>query len=131
MKLDPKTGGLTVGGIEIGPHTGEASFGATTRRGLADGDHTWMIIARFAGGRLAQITLLADDASFGTSWDDYTEEKERARRAVHDAFLVAALGPAQRADDAHFSNEWTLAWGRVVSTHDPRGGTTDVQILYT
>jgi hypothetical protein len=130
MKLDAATGKLTIGALDLGPDTREESFGEKTRRGMPDAGHTWMIIARFAGGRLVEITLLADDAAFGTSWNDYTEKSEHARRAVHDAFLVESLGPAHRADDAHFSKEWTLAWGRVTSSHDPRGGSTDVQILY-
>jgi hypothetical protein len=128
--LDASTGTLTIGDLEIGPDTREDSFGAKTRRGLADGDHTWMIIVRFAGGKLAQITFLADDAAFGSGWDDYTEKKELARRAVHDAFLVRSLGAAHRSDDEHFIKEWKLPWGGVLSTHDPRGGSTDVQILF-
>jgi len=130
MKLDPTTGTLVIGAIEMNARTPEASFGETTRRRVPDGGHSWMIVVRFAGGHLTQVTLLADDDVFGTSWDEYTEEKELARRAVHDAFLEQALGPAQKADDAHFSKEWTLPWGRVMSAHDPRGGSTDVQILY-
>ena len=123
MKLDKTNGTLTVGGIEIGPKT-------STMRGVPDDGHTWMIIPRVANGRLAQITLLADDASFGKGWDDYTEDQEHARRAVHDAFLASALGPAHRADDEHFIKEWTLPWGSVHSSHDPRGGATDIQIIY-
>jgi hypothetical protein len=124
LKLDPKTGALAIGSIEI-------SADEPTHRGVADGEHTWTILARFAGARLAQVTFFADDDAFGKSWGDYTEALEHARRRVHDAFLVAALGPAHRADDDHFSKEWTFPWGRVMSTHDPRGGSTDVQILYT
>jgi len=124
MKLDAATGKLVVGANEISAQTSET-------RGVADDGHTWMIIPRVVGGRLVQITLLADDASFGKGWDDYTEENEQKRRAIHDAFLVSALGPAQKIDDEHFYKEWTLPWGRVLSSHDPRGGTTDIQILYT
>ena len=101
MKLDPKTGTLVVGAREIGPEM-------KTLRGVADEGRAWMIIARASGGRLAQITLVCEDASFGAGWDDYTEEKEHARRAVHDAFLERDLGPAHRTDDEHFSKEWTL-----------------------
>jgi hypothetical protein len=131
MKLDPKTGALVVGEIEMSRETAEASFGNPTRRRVPDGDHTWIIIARFEAGRLVHVTLLADDPSFGTSWYDFTLEQENARRAVHDAFLTSALGPAHEADEAHYSKAWSLPWGRVRSSHDPRSGSTDIQILYT
>ena len=124
MKLDATNGKLVVASTEIGPET-------STMRGVPNDGHTWMIIPLVVNGRLAQITLLADDAAFGKGWDDYTEETEQARRAVHDAFLASALGPAHETDDEHFSKEWTLSWGRVISSHDPRGGSTDIQILYT
>lgn len=118
--IDRATGTLDVATPEAG----------ATLRGVRHEDHTWTITTRFSGARLAQVTLFADDATFGTSWDDYTEAKEHARRAVHDALLERDLGPAHRADDEHFSKEWTFAWGRVLSSHDPRGGSTEVQILY-
>ena len=120
MALSKETGALTL-------ESGELAPGRTRAR--IDG-RSWLVIARFVGARPAQVTLVCDDPAFGEGWDDYSEKKERARRAVHDAWLERALGPAHRADDAHACKEWRFAWGRVISAHDPRGGATDVQIIY-
>jgi hypothetical protein len=98
--------------------------------GVALGDRRYLVIVRRRDEKIAQITLIDSDPAFGTSWDDYTEDKELARRAAHDAMLERDLGAPTRIDEPHFYKEWTLPWGKVISAHDPRGGTTDVQIIY-
>ncbi len=132
-----ETGELALAGGVIGPRTTRAAFAAAHPRFTDEGrsreridGEPWLVMVRFAQQRLAGITLIRDDARFGSGWDDYDEEKEQARRAAHDAFVERALGPATTVDDAHFFKEWVTPWGKVRSAHDPRGGTTDVQVLY-
>ena len=64
MKIDRASGELVLGPMTLGPST---ASGIATRRGVADGEHTWTILTRFANGRLAQISLFVDDAALGTS----------------------------------------------------------------
>jgi hypothetical protein len=97
---------------------------------VALGGRRYLVIVRRRGEGIAQITLVDSDPAFGASWDDYTEEKELARRAAHDVMLERDLGEPTRVDEAHFYKEWTFRWGKVISAHDPRGGSTDVQIIY-
>jgi len=133
--IDPVRGVLTIDGFELGPATRPAELARAlgagdTFHGQTIGARQYLVRARFEHDRLVQLTLVDEAPEFGTGWDDYTKAKERARRAAHDAVLVAALGPAHRVDDKHYLKEWTLPWGRVVSAHDPRGGGTDIQISY-
>jgi hypothetical protein len=74
---------------------------------------SFVVILHFVGERLARLELCNTDARFGTSWADYSEEKERQRQDSHDAWLAACLG-AQRS----------FAWGTVQSGagDDPHGG---------
>jgi hypothetical protein len=77
----------------------------------------------FDGERLDGYRLWIVDARYGTSWDDWSEEKELAHRDAHDALLVELLGPGVReARPGGSELTYTLPWGDVWSTYDARSG---------
>ncbi len=83
----------------------------------------------FAGERLAGYSLVAVDPRFGTSWDDWSEEKQLAQRDHHDAWLVSQLGPPSSrvmGDELHYELPWGSAW----STFDRRGGGSSIGVSF-
>ena len=94
--------------------------------------HSWRLAPRFRAGavefivvlwfhdqRLVRLTLMDADDRFGTSWAEYSIEKELARKRSHDAWLAASL---QSRDE--------FPWGRVWSDYDERGGFSSITIHY-
>ncbi len=135
--LDRSTGEIALASGPIGPGTKPSALEGAERdrstyklRGAPIDERAYTLVARFEKSRLVKLTLIDDDPKFGTSWDDYTEENEQARRRAHDKALTRDLGAPHRTDDAHFIKEWTFAWGKVTSSHDPRDGITAITIRY-
>lgn len=63
---------------------------------LTDGPHRFQLVVYFDGERLAQVRMVDARAEFGTSWSDWTEAKEQARKVSHDEWLRAhwaRIGP--------------------------------------
>ena len=79
----------------------------------------FVLILYFHGDRLARIDFCASDPKFGTSWEDYSEEKERQRQASHDAWLWECLGERR-----------SFWWGTVWSGIDPKGGGSSIVVSY-
>lgn len=145
--LSRQTGELLLRATSVGPKSSYEDFvdrfhplpgsiasrngESATLREERIGDRAYLVIARFANGRLAHLTLVDTDPAFGTSWEDSSEEKELARCAHHDAFLVSELGPPTQVDEAHHYTAWTVPWGRVFSSWDVRGGSNAIQIQYS
>jgi hypothetical protein len=77
------------------------------------------LVLWFHGQKLTRVSLMDRDPRFGTSWAEYSLEKEMARMASHDAWLSRVL-PKQR----------TYPWGRVWSGYDERGGFSDIIVIY-
>jgi hypothetical protein len=71
------------------------------------------VIVYFEGERLAMLDFCNADPQFGTSWEDYSEEKERRRKQSHDGWLNKSLGRHR-----------SFPWGEVTSGdgRDPHGG---------
>jgi hypothetical protein len=76
----------------------------------------------FEGESLREVSLALVDARFGTSWDDWSQKKELARKAAHTKWLRTFLDGA--------GPRWTLSWGVVESTFDPKGGGSSISIIY-
>jgi hypothetical protein len=57
------------------------------------------------------LHFFADHAKFGTSWNDWTEQKERARVAWLAEFLKSCGAPVG-----------SYPWGKVEVVYDPKGG---------
>jgi hypothetical protein len=74
----------------------------------------------FVGNALRRVDLSMVQPVEATSWDDYSEDRELARKAKHDAWLDAQLGP----------DPWRLSWGDVQSDWDPRSGSSSIIIAY-
>jgi hypothetical protein len=76
----------------------------------------------FDGDRLTMVILALADPAFGSSWADWTAERELARKAAHDAWLgqiEPAIGDAREE-----------AWGFVSSIVDDRSGGAEIVIRY-
>jgi hypothetical protein len=75
----------------------------------------------FYGEQLETIELFHDAKAFGSSWADWSEEKEQQRKQIHDQWLLALTGYA-----SHF-----YAWGEIWSDFDPKSGGSSIVIRYS
>jgi hypothetical protein len=73
----------------------------------------------FHGDELHSIQLMSNDPIFGTSWDDHSWEKEKARKERHEEWLERTVG-----DRRNFS------WGRIWSDVDTKAGFASISINY-
>lgn len=103
---------LAVGATALG-----AGF-ALARRDI--GGEAFVPTLWFDGEPLARLELSMVMPTEATSWDDYSEDRELARKAKHDAWLAGQLGPLP----------WQFTWGNVTSEFDPRGGSSTIVITY-
>jgi hypothetical protein len=146
--LDPSTGGLRLAEGRLGRDTTRAAFLSSplkqTVQSTSDADGwtasydlgvrslagvSLSVRVSFAGERLAGCTLVDVDPRFGTSWDDWTEEKQLALRDHHDDWLVSQLGPPpSRAPGDELRYE--LPWGTAWSTFDRRGGGCSIGVSF-
>lgn len=75
----------------------------------------------FYGEQLETIELFHDAKAFGSSWADWSEEKERQRKQIHDQWLRALTGHASHV----------YAWGEIWSGFDARSGGSSIVIRYS
>jgi hypothetical protein len=73
----------------------------------------------FEHQRLMMTILCDEDPRFGMSWADHSLEKELARKASHDAWLMRTLGPQRE-----------FAWGKVWSGYEDRSGGSMIVVRY-
>jgi hypothetical protein len=78
---------------------------------VSDGPYRFRIIVFFNGERLAEVDIADSRPEFGSSWSDWAEQKERARKASHDEWLRNHLGKRR-----------SFLWGRVDSVLDTKSG---------
>ena len=147
--IDPLTGALVLGGGRIdrdlspsallasplGAHaTREDRPAGWTHVYLGSGDPDGKALGvqlHFEGDRLYGYSVSLADPRYGTSWDDYTEEKQIAKRDAHDAWLVASLGQGTREPSPRGPElRYALPWGDVWSTFDARGGSTSIGVRF-
>lgn len=74
----------------------------------------------FRHEQVHSIGLWIEDPQYGTSWNDYTEEKELARKARHETWLNANV-PDWRQE---------FRWGAIWSGFDTKGGFSSILIQY-
>ena len=147
--MDPQTGTLLLPSCRVGPDLTRSAFlssplGAQARRddkgtlGMSaylgpqplDG-LVFRVELHFQGEQLQGYSLWLDDPRYGTSWDDYSEEKQLAQRDAHDAWLVSSLGPGEREPSPHGPElRYSLPWGNVWSTFDARGGSSPIGVRF-
>ena len=83
---------------------------------------TWAGDVCFQNDRLYSVSLSIVRKEFGSSWEDWSEEKELARKALHDHVLFELLGRT--------AEEYRFAWGTVSSTYDQKGGESSIHLQY-
>lgn len=132
MKIDRDTGALVLDdGRRIDRDTTLAQVSRDfTIDALGNGwAHAELPGARllFEGEQLAYYNLWIVDARYGTSWDDWSEAKELARRDAQDAWLVEMLGPGVATTG---TLTYTFAWGGVWSSYDPKGGSSMIGVRF-
>jgi hypothetical protein len=93
--------------------------------GLRIGGLPFALGAYFHGAALSSLGFALIDKRFGSSWDDWSEEKERARDAAHKAWLVVQLGPSDAPNALR-----SYPWGSVSAGYDSKGGGSSIWIRY-
>jgi hypothetical protein len=86
------------------------------------GDHSFAWSLWFHGSVLRRVSIQCADAEFGSSWSDWSEKREMARKRFHDSLLQSVLG--QNWSHQRFS------WGTVDSAYDPKGGFSSIGVTY-
>ncbi len=75
----------------------------------------------FATGKLASIRLSLPSSTGGTSsWDNWSKANELQRKADHDKWLAATLGPPP----------YDYPWGTVSSCYSPQSSASTITIRY-
>lgn len=78
----------------------------------------WYATVHFHGDQLHAIHIGAGSPEFGTSRNDWSEEKELRRKQYHEGVLRDELGPPP----------YDFSWGTVASVFDSKGGTSSIII---
>lgn len=133
--MDAATGEVRLdGGETLGPSLTRSGFLTTAlaqgaipltpsslsigRRAI--GGQTFVPSLWFDGNALKKVELSMVQATESSSWDDYSEDRELARKAKHDTWVTDNLGRPP----------WRFLWGDVQSEFDPRGGSSTIFITY-
>lgn len=75
----------------------------------------------FRDQRLDAVSIVASDGRFGVSWDDWSEEKELARKRFHDEWLA----------DHRVATNVDFPWGQVSSNYDAKSGFSSIHLRYS
>lgn len=145
--IDPATGTVTLGEVSVGPTTTRSLLGETPLGNKlveqAAGSPPWetcltgvhalrdlrfTVYLTFEMGTLRQVRLALCDAREGTSWDDWSEKRERHKKAKQDAWLRKTLGAPTRTDQQGVRYEYS--WGQVWSSFDRRAGSSCIVVSY-
>ena len=70
---------------------------------------------------LESVSMNSVNDELGTSWSDWSEEKELKKKEIHDAWLKNLLGRA--------SSDYK--WGEVWSGYDSKTGSSSIEIRYS
>lgn len=136
MKPNPKTGELTLAsGTILSSHLTRSMFRLSPEALQAkinvqnepwcsfrfeDHEDSLSITVFFHGERLESVSLYINDPRFGTSWEDWSEQKELERKQAGDEWLKKnGLKPGKN-----------YAWGSVWSDYSPQSGFSDIVIRY-
>ena len=101
----------------------------------ADGEHFAGDIC-FCEGVLYSLILCSIRPEFGSSWNDYSVDKERAKHCFHKELLKRILGrpPDEHitrvADERDADAGYTLPWGEVWASTDMKSAVCDIFIKY-
>lgn len=79
-----------------------------------------VIIVQFHDEQLVSLDLCHGAHCFGTSWADWSEERELARKAFHERWLASEVGV----------NPGNYEWGEIASYYDEKGRFSSIAIRY-
>ncbi len=151
--IDVTTGMLTIlqPALVIGPGLTQEAFRASPL-GAASEELTrnppWLLFGfrhaeaggeRFAGHccfhgeQVEFVTLTVERPEFGSSWAEFSKEKEKARQEHHNTWLLTQLHDHPATHTLWLDTptwEWAFPWGRVYSGWDVKNGTTEIVIRY-
>ena len=83
-------------------------------------DTELFISLQFHGEQLLSLDLSHGAARFGTSWAEWSEQRELARKAFHERWLVSELL-------LHLGD---YSWGAISSYYDANGGFSFITVRY-
>ena len=86
---------------------------------LRSAGRTLAVLVRFMGEQLQSVSLTVADPRFPSSWDEWSESGELARKAAHDQLLAELLGRRR-----------SFRWGVVSSLYDQRSGGSSIIVQY-
>lgn len=110
----PLAGAPVGGGVE--------PYSSFTAGAVEIAEHSFNLTLNFHGSVLTSLDLTANDERFGTSWADWSKEKELERKRFHDSWLARVLG-----NDRY---PYEYDWGSVRSVYDEKAGFSYVSIKY-
>ena len=84
--------------------------------------HSYVWSLQFKDSILQSVSITCCDSKFGTSWSDWSEDKQKACKQFHDHLLVSIFGES-------FSSS-RFSWGSVESIYDARAGESSVNVIY-
>lgn len=96
------------------------SLGAVIDCSVSAARDRTFIILQFHDEDLLALSLSHGAARFGTSWADWSEERELALKAFHERGL---------AHDVHL-HLGNYAWGEISSSYDAKGGSSSLTLRY-
>jgi hypothetical protein len=74
----------------------------------------------FLNNKLKEIRLYSEEIALGTSWLDFSEQKELERKKEHDKWLENLIG----------KGPYLYSWGEIISVFDKKGGVSSIIIRY-
>jgi hypothetical protein len=86
-------------------------------------EHSFAWSLWFHNSILQSVSIACCDSKFGTSWSDWSEDKQKACKQFHDDLLVSIFGE-------NFGSGRFL-WGSVQSTYDVRAGSSSIKVIYS
>ena len=78
------------------------------------------MVLQFQGEQLRSLSLSHGAARFGSSWSDWSRERELARKSFHERWLATEL----RTPPGEYP------WGNISSYYDDKGGFSSITIRY-
>jgi hypothetical protein len=79
------------------------------------------LTAYFYDQQLESVSIMASDDRFGTSWNDWSEEKELDRKLFHDQWLANTIGATNAV----------YPWGQLSSEYDAKSGFSAIDLRYS
>lgn len=74
----------------------------------------------FLNNKLKEIRLYSEEIALGTSWLDFSEQKELETKKEHDKWLENVIG----------KGPFLYSWGEIISVFDKKGGVSSIIIKY-